>query len=132
MGQKTIQRKIASAERSADSQVQFLASTHDAKELCYEYDPPTSLGAEAVEDTQLSVEASPRLLEPARNIPPPPPYASAAPVAVEDVPLSGEEIIQALVARKLKKPIAQISASKSIKELSGGMFTFQADHSKSR
>jgi fatty acid synthase subunit alpha len=121
MGQKTIKRKIASAERPVDSRVQFLASTQDTKELCYEYDMPASLEEEALEDKQPSLEASPPLLERIRNTQPPS-AASVPTVTIEDVPLSGEEIVRALVARKLKKPIAQISTSKSVKELCGGMF----------
>jgi hypothetical protein len=121
MGQKTIKRKIASAERPLDSRVQFLASTQDTKELCYEYDMPASLEEEVLEDKQQSLEASPPLLERKRNTQPPS-AASVTAVTIEDVPLSGEEIVRALVARKLKKPIAQISTSKSVKELCGGMF----------
>jgi len=121
MGQKTIKRKIASGERPVDSRVQFLASTQDTKELCYEYDMPASLEEEVLEDKQPSRETSPPLLERIKNTPPPS-SASVATVTIEDAPLSGEEIVRALVARKLKKPIAQISTSKSVKELCGGMF----------
>ena len=39
LGQKTLSRKIACGEVPADTSVQFLASTLDTKELCYEYDP---------------------------------------------------------------------------------------------
>jgi fatty acid synthase subunit alpha, fungi type len=129
MGQKTMKRKIASAERQVDSHVQFLASTQDTKELCYEYEMPASLEEEALEDKQPSIQVSPQLLEPMTTAPPPA-SASVATVTVEDVPLSGEEIVRTLVARKLKKPIAQISTSKSIKELCGGMFIFSIDSLK--
>lgn len=120
MGQKTIKRKIASAERPADSQVQFLASTQDSKDLCYEYDAPASLQEEVLEDPAPSLAVAPPLLELTRHTASHN-SASVATVNIEDVPLSGEEIVQSLVARKLKKPIAQISTSKSTKELCGGM-----------
>lgn len=121
MAQKTMKRKIACAERPVDSSVQFLASTQDTKELCYEYDLPASLEEEAVEDMKPSLEAAPPLLELTRNTSPQS-SASVATVNIEEVPLSGEDIVRTLVARKLRKPIAQISTSKSTKELCGGMF----------
>jgi fatty acid synthase subunit alpha, fungi type len=129
MGQKTIKRKIASAERPVDSRVQFLASTQDTKELCYEYDMPVSLEEEILEDKQPSLKASSPSLERIRNTPPPS-AASVATVIIEDIPLSGEDIVRALVARKLKKPIAQISTSKSVKELCGGMFLLSSNSLK--
>lgn len=122
MGQKTMNKKIACAERPVDSRVQFLSSTQDTKELCYEYDMLASLEEEAVEEAkEPALEVAPPLLELTRNTSPQS-SASVATVNIEDVPLSGEEIVRTLVARKLRKPIAQISTSKSTKELCGGMF----------
>ena len=129
MGQKTMKRKIAFAERAVDFGVEFLASTQDIKELCYEYDRPASLEEDVLEAKQPPIEASTPLLELTKNTPPPS-SASIATVTIEDVPLSGEEIVRTLVARKLKKPIAQISTSKSIKELCGGMFILSSSSLK--
>lgn len=121
MAQKTMKKKIACAERSVDSSLQLLASTQDLKELCYEYDPPPSLEEDVVEDVvKPSLEAPPPLLELTR-ITSPQSSASVATVNIEEVPLSGEDIVRVLVARKLRKPIAQIPISKSTKELCGGM-----------
>lgn len=122
MAQKTMKRKIACAERPVDSSLQLLASTQDLKELCYEYDLPASLEEDAGEDMKPSVEVPPPLLELTRTTSPQT-SASVATVNIEEVPLSGEEIVRTLVARKLRKPIAQISTSKSTKELCGGRFT---------
>ena len=121
MAQKTMKRKIASAERPVDSSLQLLASTQDLKELCYEYDMPASLEEDATEELKPSPEAPPPLLELTRTLSPQS-SASVATVNIEEVPLSAEEIMRTLVARKLKKPIAQIPTSKSTKELCGGMF----------
>lgn len=121
MAQKTMKRKIACAERPVDSSLQLLASTQDLKELCYEYDVPESLEENVVEEVKPSLEAPPPLLELTRTTSPQS-SASVATVNIEEVPLSGEEIVRTLVARKLKKPIAQISLAKSTKELCGGMF----------
>lgn len=123
MAQKTMKKKIASAERPVDSSLQLLASTQDLKELCYEYDAPASLEEEIAEDVKPSLEAPPPpLLELTRTISPQS-SASVATVNIEEVPLSGEDIVRILVARKLRKPIAQIPTSKSTKELCGGMFS---------
>jgi hypothetical protein len=121
MGQKTMKRKTALAERARDSCVQFLASTQDTKELCYEYDTPANSNEDVLEGEKPLLETAPPLLELTRNISPQT-SASVATVNIEDVPLSGEDIVQTLVARKLKKPIAQILTSKSIKDLCGGTF----------
>lgn len=47
-----------------------------------------------------------------------PQRAEAAPV--EDVPTTALEIVHAMIAMRLKKPLAHISTSKSLKELSSG------------
>ena len=121
MAQKTMKKKIACAERPVDSSLQLLASTQDLKELCYEYDPPPSLEEDVAEDVKPSLEAPPPLLELTRTTSPQS-SASVATVNIEEVPLSGEDIVRILVARKLRKPLAQIPTSKSTKELCGGIF----------
>lgn len=121
MAQKTMKKKIASAERPVDFSLQLLASTQDLKELCYEYDAPASLEEDIIEDVKPSLEIPPPLLELTRTTSPQS-SASVATVNIEEVPLSGEDIVRILVARKLRKPMAQIPTSKSTKELCGGMF----------
>jgi hypothetical protein len=122
MAQKTLKRKIASGERSMDSHVEFLASTQDTKELCYEYDMPISMEKDGTEEEQPALKTSPPLIKSAETTTPPSSAPAAATVTVDDVPITGEEIVRTLVARKLKKPIAQIQTSKSVKELCGGAY----------
>lgn len=121
MAQKTMKKKVANAERPVDSSLQLLASTQDLRELCYEYDAPASLEEDATEEMKPSLEAPPPLLELTRTTSPQS-SASVATVNIEEVPLSGEDIVRILVARKLRKPTAQIPTSKSTKELCGGKF----------
>lgn len=106
------------------SEVQFLASTQNRKELCYEYEA-TALQPDTSDEDQVAppVDAT----APSRADPPPVSISHPVPVAaasIADVSVSGEEIVRALVAQKLKKPIEQILTSKSIKELSGGKWAF--------
>ena len=123
LGQKTLSRKIACGEVPADTSVQFLASTLDTKELCYEYDPidpgvgqtiPTPPRREVVESPV--AEALQRRPRPLISSPP----TDTSP-SIDDCPLSGTDVVQILVARKLKRPIADVPVSKSIKDLCGGI-----------
>ena len=122
LGQKTLSRKIACGEVPADASVQFLASTLDTKELCYEYDPidpgdgqtiPTPSPHEVVHSPV--AETSQRRHRPLISSPP----TETSP-PIDDCPLSGTDIVQILVARKLKRPIVDVPVSKSIKDLCGG------------
>jgi len=107
-----------------DTSIECLASTQDTKELCYEYDMPI------IQEDDISIEQPPldisRDLTESVETPALPSstpiVATVATVTVDEVPITGEEIIRTLVARKLKKPILQIETSKSVKELCGGAF----------
>lgn len=117
MGQKTMLRKIDSAEAPAGRSYQFLASAHDQRELLYQYDPP--------------LQPSPAELPP----PPPPKPPQLTPqlpiqpapgtVPVDDCALSGLEVVRILIARKLMKSMEEVPTSKSIKDLCGGMLCYQ-------
>ncbi|KAJ9660489.1 hypothetical protein H2201_006911 [Coniosporium apollinis] len=125
MAQKTCDMKMTMGELPLTSEVQFLASTQNRKELCYEYEA-TALQPDTSDEDQVAppVDAT----APSRADPPPVSISHPVPVAaasIADVSVSGEEIVRALVAQKLKKPIEQILTSKSIKELSGGKSTLQ-------
>ncbi|KAK9781108.1 putative Fatty acid synthase alpha subunit hexA [Seiridium cardinale] len=124
MGQKTAQRQVSSGERSADATIQFLASTQSAKELLYQYDAVVSQEEEAmVEEPAAKVVVTSQ--QPSAKAGPQAVAVSTTTAAIPDAPLQSTDCIRILVARKLKKPIHEISASKSIKELCGGKSTLQ-------
>ncbi|KAK4234871.1 hypothetical protein C8A03DRAFT_37321 [Achaetomium macrosporum] len=128
LGQKTIQRKLASGERPIDSPVRFLASTQNVQELCYEYDAPESATEQTAGDAPTSTVVTSPPPEPTSSIPQISHTTSSMPVdspPVEDCPPSSTDIVRILVARKLKKPIADVPTSKSIKELCGGKSTIE-------
>jgi fatty acid synthase subunit alpha len=123
MAQRTYEFKVATGEISTDSELQFLASTKDSQELCYEYEPmlPSAQIDEAesqLESRPIDITSPPLLHEEAQDS-----AKASLPLAapsIADVPLSAGDIVQALVARKLCKKMEQVSPSKSIKALSGG------------
>ncbi len=127
LGQKTLNRKLAAGEVPADTSVQFLASTLDTKELCYEYDPIDSGGREAVPAPAPSPHEGPDSLvaetSQKNSLPLRASVATDTSPPIDDRPLSATDIVQILAARKLKRPIADVLVSKSIKDLCGGTET---------
>lgn len=124
LAHKTLQRKLAGGERPADATVKILASTIDTKALCYEYDPPDS-----VEETPAATPSSAAKQLVTESVPsiklvPRSSNASTRPPSIEDSPVSGTDVVQILVARKLKKSISEVPTSKSIKDLCGGTSPF--------
>lgn len=123
MAQKAVRGMVIQGKRLAASSIQLLASSLDAKKLCYEYDERQAPGVTQITEeapTELPPLSSPPSLPQAPNVSP----ISASKIVIEDVALSRVQIVQALVARKLKTAIAQLPTSKSIKDLSGGMAIF--------
>lgn len=123
MAQRTRDSKVGTGEISTDLNLQFWASTKDSKELCYEYEPATPCvqvpdAENRGSDTPIDIPLSPQV----SKQPQAPPKASLplAAASIADVPLSAGDVVRALVARKLMKEMEQVSASKSIKALSGG------------
>lgn len=128
MAQRTRDSKVGTGEISTDLNLQFWASTKDSKELCYEYEPATPCvqvpdAENRGSDTPIDIPLSPQV----SKQPQAPPKASLplAAASIADVPLSAGDVVRALVARKLMKEMEQVSASKSIKALSGGRSTLQ-------
>ncbi|KAK5011229.1 hypothetical protein LTR28_004736 [Elasticomyces elasticus] len=128
MAQKTRDLKLATRELPLTSEVQFLASTQNKKELCYEYEAAVSDSegsneelAQVTHSTNVSAPpeiAKPHLITASDSVP-------IAAAGIADVPLPGDEIVRALVAQKLKQKIELVLISRSIKELSGGKSTLQ-------
>ncbi|UJO24867.1 hypothetical protein CLAFUW4_14443 [Fulvia fulva] len=108
MGQKTIKRKVQSAERPAEANVQFLAMEEPTAQ-----EPAPEAAPERPRLTRATTTST-KLLEP-----------MTPSVTIADVPVSAEEVVRALVARKLKKPILSIPTTKSVKELCNGKSTLQ-------
>src|ERR1700712_1202987 len=120
MAKRTLASKYEAYDAAKSVQRQILCYNKDAKEIYYDVDP--------VEDEPESAAAGPSSSAPASApssssapvaaAPPPP---SAGPAAqVPDVPVGAVDIVRALIAQKLKKPLLEIPLSKAIKDLVGG------------
>ncbi|KAF1987053.1 fatty acid synthase-like protein [Aulographum hederae CBS 113979] len=125
MAKRTLASKYEAHDAALSVQRQILCYNKDAKDIYYDVDPvedepeaPTSGG-----DAAPVASSGPSAAAPAAAAPPPP---SAGPAAqVPDAPVTATDILRALVAQKLKKPLLDIPLSKAIKDLVGGKSTLQ-------
>jgi fatty acid synthase subunit alpha len=122
MAKRTLKAKYEAYDAAKSVQRQILCYNKDAKEIYYDVDP--------VEDEPEPAAGS---SAPAGDAPAASPAAGAAPVAaappppssgpaaqVPDEPVQAVDIVRALIAQKLKKPLLDIPLSKAIKDLVGG------------
>ncbi|KAJ8117239.1 hypothetical protein OPT61_g1528 [Boeremia exigua] len=125
MAKRTLASKYEAHDAALSVQRQILCYNKDAKDIYYDVDP--------VEDEP---EAAPAASGGAPAAAASAPAAAAAPVAasapsagpaaqVPDAPITATDILRALVAQKLKKPLMDIPLSKAIKDLVGGKSTLQ-------
>ncbi|TAQ84674.1 hypothetical protein B7494_g7012 [Chlorociboria aeruginascens] len=128
MGKKTVDAKYTLGDMSRNIERRFLSSNQDVKDIYFDYET-TSPQPAGIKDVEALHQSQP---VPALNGAPPstqnltPPTATQIAVAsISDVPTPAIEIIQSLVAHKLRKRFEEISVNKSLKELSGGKSTLQ-------
>ena len=123
MAKRTLASKYEAYDAAKSVQRQILCYNKDPKEIYYDVDP--------VEDEP---EPTPSTSN-GSNAPAAAPAASASPAAapppgsgpaasIPDEPVKAVDIVQSLIAQKLKKPLAEVPLSKAIKDLVGGMFTY--------
>lgn len=124
MAKRTLASKYEAHDAARSVQRQILCYNKDAKDIYYDVDPveeepepaPASGGDAPSASSAPAAAAAPAA--PAVAIPPP---ASAGPAAqVPDAPVTATDILRALVAQKLKKPLMDIPLTKAIKDLVGG------------
>jgi fatty acid synthase subunit alpha len=121
MAKRTLASKYEAHDAALSVSRQILCYNKDAKDIYYDVDPveeepePTAGGGSAP-------AASSSALAPAAAAPVAfaPPAGSGPAAAVSDAPVAATDIVRALVAQKLKKPLADIPLSKAIKDLVGG------------
>ncbi|RDA86798.1 hypothetical protein CP532_6366 [Ophiocordyceps camponoti-leonardi (nom. inval.)] len=125
MAKRTLASKYEAYDAAKSVQRQILCYNKDAKEIYYDVDP--------VEDEpEPAAAASPGGSAPAGASAPapvaaaaPPPPSSGPAAQVPDQPVQAIDIIRALIAQKLKKPLLEVPLSKAIKDLVGGKSTLQ-------
>jgi len=125
MAKRTLASKYEAYDAARSVQRQILCYNKDAKDIYYDVEPEEEAAAPAASSAALAPSAA----APAATAPtaaaaaaaPPPPAASSGPAAqVPDAPVGAVDILRALVAQKLKKPLLEIPLSKAIKDLVGG------------
>lgn len=126
MAKQTADTKYADRDLAKSVRRNFLSTKSDSKEIYYEYEPkeedirpdvsekppssPVPTAPVATEQRQTPVE---KLAE------------STAATNFQDVPVSAQDVVRCLVARKLNQRFEEISTAKSIKDLTGGKSTLQ-------
>ncbi|KAF2828797.1 hypothetical protein CC86DRAFT_198323 [Ophiobolus disseminans] len=125
MAKRTLASKYEAHDAARSVQRQILCYNKDAKDIYYDVDPveeepePAAAGSSGAPSAPSSAPA-------AASAPMAVPAASAGPAAsVPDAPVTATDILRALVAQKLKKPLMDIPLSKAIKDLVGGKSTLQ-------
>jgi fatty acid synthase subunit alpha len=119
MAKRTLASKYEAYDAAKSVQRQILCYNKDAKEIYYDVDPvEDEPAADAAPSTSAPSAPSSSSAPVAAAAPPPP---SAGPAAqVPDAPVGAVDIVRALIAQKLKKPLLEIPLSKAIKDLVGG------------
>ena len=121
MAKRTLASKYEAYDAARSVQRQILCYNKDAKDIYYDVDPvEDEPAAETSADAKESSSSQPTRALPATTAPPAPQASAGPAAAVQDVPVTATDIIRALVAQKLKKPLLDIPLSKAIKDLVGG------------
>ena len=122
MAKRTLASKYEAYDAAKSVQRQILCYNKDAKEIYYDVDPVEDEPAPAASGSSSAPASTPSSsAAPVAAAPPPP---SAGPAAqVPDAPVGAVDIVRALIAQKLKKPLLEIPLSKAIKDLVGGEYS---------
>lgn len=128
MAKRTLAAKYEAYDAARSVQRQILCYNKDAKDIYYDVDPIDDEPAPSATSGGDSAPAAASSSSPTPAAAPavaaaPAPAASSGPAAsVADAPVGAVDVLRALVAQKLKKPLQDIPLSKAIKDLVGGMF----------
>jgi fatty acid synthase subunit alpha len=120
MAKRTLAAKYEAHDAALSVQRQILCYNKDAKDIYYAVEPEEEEAAPAASGSENSALAQAAAAAPAPVAAAPPPLSAGPAATVEDAPVSATDILRALVAQKLKKPLADIPLSKAIKDLVGG------------
>ncbi|KAH7160244.1 hypothetical protein B0J13DRAFT_617024 [Dactylonectria estremocensis] len=124
MAKRTLASKYEAYDAAKSVQRQILCYNKDAKEIYYEADPEVDEPEPvAASPSEAAAPAAAATATPAAAAPPPPGAGPAA--AIADEPVQAVNIVRALIAQKLKKPLLEVPLSKAIKDLVGGKSTLQ-------
>lgn len=122
MAKRTLASKYEAHDAALSVQRQILCYNKDARDIYYAVDPAEEEPEPAAAGSGNAPAAPSSAPAPAAAaVAAPAPAASAGPAAqLPDAPVTATDILRALVAQKLKKPLLDIPLSKAIKDLVGG------------
>ncbi|KAG9256470.1 fatty acid synthase subunit alpha [Emericellopsis atlantica] len=125
MAKRTLASKYEAYDAAKSVQRQILCYNKDVKEIYYDVDPieEEPEPAEGAPADAPAAAASSAAASAAAAAPPPPGAGPAE--KVPDEPVQAVDIVRALIAQKLKKPLLEVPLSKAIKDLVGGKSTLQ-------
>ncbi|KAE9385002.1 hypothetical protein BT96DRAFT_1093513 [Gymnopus androsaceus JB14] len=124
MATHTLKAKYEMQEDCVSLTREILCHAKHSKEIYYLFEDDASAASKP------EVEAPAAASAPVASTPAPvaiatPVGASGPAASIEDFPIKSSDILIAIVSQKLKKPVSEISMSKSIKDLVGGKSTLQ-------
>lgn len=122
MAKRTLNSKYEAYDAAKSVQRQILCYNKDSKEIYYDVDPVEEEPEPTPSSSGDAVDAP--AAAPAAAAAPPPPSSGPA-EKVPDEPVQAVDIVRALIAQKLKKPLLDVPLSKAIKDLVGGMYQLQ-------
>lgn len=125
MIKKTLGAKYQVHDAALAIQREIWSHKKNAREIYYELNDaeivPTQTGKEASTPAAQPSQPTPITLpEAAETATPKPVPVRQSPSSIEDTPIAALDIIVALIAHKLKKPLQDIDLSQTIKKLVGG------------
>ena len=125
MAKRTLASKYEAYDSARSLQRQILCYNKDAREIYYDVEPvqdePPS--AEDQPAPAASSSAAPAASVAVAAVPAAAPSSSSGPAAqVADAPVAAVDVLRALIAQKLKKPLMDVPLSKAIKDLVGGAY----------
>lgn len=123
MATRTLKAKYEAKDDSVTHTRVIFCHAKNGKEIYYQFEDEVEAPAE---ESPASNPSSTNTTVPTPSAAPAAAPASSGPaVSIEDVPIQASEILNVIVAQKLKKKVEEVPLSKSIKELVGGKSTLQ-------
>ncbi|KAJ3074593.1 3-oxoacyl-[acyl-carrier-protein] synthase, partial [Rhizoclosmatium hyalinum] len=122
MAIRTLKMKYEAYDDAVTRRRVQLCTSKDRKDIYYEFE---DVAVEESAPAPAAASAAPVAAAPVAVAAPVAAAPAASAGAVSDAPITAGEILYAVIAHKLKKPLAEIAPTKSIKDLVGGKSTLQ-------
>ena len=128
MAQRTHKAYYKAADEARGKRREMLCISKDKEALYYSFadaEPEEAAAPAADAPAATPAASAPAPASAAAPAPTSAPAGGAAAAAIPDEPLKATDTLRAILSQKLKKPIAEISPSKAIKDMVGGKSTMQ-------